>query len=74
MMFNFFKKTPLKVVHANELENLLESLKVREKVEHGKVKCVSCGKTLELESIGAISPQNGFIKFTCENTNCLSKA
>ena len=67
------KDSKLNVVHDDDLETLLKSLKVYDDVISGKKKCLFCESVITMENIDSIVPQNKEVQFTCDNIECHSK-
>lgn len=64
------KDNKMKVVHDNDLEQLLKSLNVYEGVFHSDYKCLFCNRIITLENIDSIVPYERSIQFTCDNPEC----
>jgi hypothetical protein len=64
------KKT-LQLVHDNELETLLASLGLEEKINESKLKCKFCKEAVTSESIHSIFPEAGSIKVVCDKVECI---
>ena len=71
--FTKLKKQKVNFVYDSDLETLLKSLEVKNRVDSGKVKCFTCKETITFENIGAIIKINGQIEFICQNPVCISK-
>jgi hypothetical protein len=56
------------------LPQLLVRLKVYDDIVNGKMKCRICGRTLTLDTIGAIGMLNGELILVCDKLSCISKA
>ena len=67
------KNNQLNVVHDNDLENLLKSLNVFDAVIKGQKECLFCKKTITVENIASIVPQESIIEFTCDNIKCQAR-
>jgi hypothetical protein len=67
------KKGTLKAVHDYDLEPLLHSLGLYEKVQGGECFCDVCGEKVTMENIQCIYPQDGEIKFCCSASFCYKK-
>lgn len=62
---------PLKAVHDDSLVEYLESLGVRSRVEAGREKCAFCGDVITYDSLHALFPDSGQIKFACSKADCV---
>jgi hypothetical protein len=67
-----FQREVIKAVHDNDLEDFLSSIGILEDIISGKYQCVNCKKTITLNSIGAIYPENNRINVICDMHSCLS--
>lgn len=65
-------KTSIAAVHDDDLKKFLESLGVLGDVTNGKAKCKFCRDVLTLESLAAVFPESGDVKFVCDKPGCLS--
>lgn len=66
------KDNHLQAVHDDDLNALLSSLGVYEKVCDGQYACPFCKKKITFENLGAIIPINGKIAFSCNSQACLN--
>lgn len=67
---NIVKNNTIKVVHDDDLEQLLKSLNIYDDVKNGKCRCVYCNSVITLDNIDAILPFEGKVRFTCDNKEC----
>lgn len=65
------EKETLKTLHEQDLERYLEKLGVLSSVNDGSAKCKFCGDTLRLDSIHALFPESGQVKFVCNKPACI---
>jgi hypothetical protein len=68
------EKPEILAVHKQKLERFLTELGLWEPFSKGEFKCVVCGKTITIDSIGVIIPSGENIVFCCSNPDCLLKA
>jgi len=64
----------IKAVHKNDLEEMLIGLEMLENVKEGRINCKFCGKTITLENLGCLYPQNNEVVFSCNDIECFMKA
>ena len=64
------KDNQMKVVHDDDLCNLLRSLDVYEDVINGRYKCLFCGNTITIDNIDSIVPYEKTVQFTCDESSC----
>lgn len=67
---NIMKNNKMKAVHDNDLENLLQSLRVYDNVINGKCNCLFCGSVITLDNIDSIVPYENKVQFTCDKQEC----
>lgn len=67
------KANKMKVVHDNDLENLLRSLKVFDDVVNGNCNCLFCDEKVTLDNIDSIVPYDESVQFTCDRAECHEK-
>lgn len=67
---NVVKDNQMKVVHDDDLCNLLRSLNVYEDVINQKYKCLFCGNTITIDNINSIVPHEQAVQFTCDAPKC----
>lgn len=66
------KRAEVKAVWESELEPLLRSLSIWEPLLLGELTCAWCGRTVDLENLGAIIPQQDKVKVVCDHAPCIS--
>lgn len=64
-------KTKLKVVHDNDLEELIDSLGLSAKLKAGELKCPFCKDIITIENLHSLFPDSGAIKLTCSRPECV---
>lgn len=64
-------KEELQAVHDKDLEKLLESLGILEKLKKGELRCKFCKEIVTLDNLHSIFPEAGAIKVICENVICV---
>jgi len=65
------KRIEVKAVWDSQLQHLLENLGVLEPLLSGKLKCAQCGRTVDLDNLGAIIPQKDEVIVVCDDTPCM---
>ena len=65
------KRIEVKAVWNTELEQLLSSLGILESLLLGELTCANCGRTIDLDNLGAIVPQKDNIVLACDDTPCI---
>ena len=63
----------MKAVAADDMTTLLQSLDVYDEILEGLHSCIFCEQAISEDNIGAIVPDNGEIKFCCNNAKCTLK-
>lgn len=72
-IFSNKSKHAIKAVEDQDLEKYLNSLGVLEEIKKGEVLCQYCGNKITIESLEAIVPRDGSVKFVCRNKNCMNQ-
>lgn len=67
------KDNSIKAVYDADLEALLTSLGVIDDVKAGKLHCVFCGNTINLDNLDGIIPHNNEVVFSCNAPACRLK-
>lgn len=70
-LFRRIKREKIKAVYDDDLESLLKSLNILEKVNDGEYKCTICDCTITLLNIGIIKKEKGDIIILCNKVNCI---
>lgn len=66
-------KSEIKTIHEEQLETLLENLKVLENIKAGKLKCKFTGTVITLENIHSLFPESGDIKFVSNSPDAIKQ-
>jgi hypothetical protein len=61
------------VVHDDHLAELLSSLGLERRFSEGKLLCKFCKEPVDFDTLGAIIPEAGSIKLTCDRPKCVAK-
>jgi hypothetical protein len=67
------EKPEILAVHKRKLEQFLRELELWEPFSKGEFRCVTCGKTITVDNVGAIIPSGENIVFCCSSHDCLFK-
>lgn len=65
------KRIEVKAVWDSELEQLLGNLGILESLLLGELTCAHCGRTVDLDNLGAIIPQEDKVIIVCDYTPCI---
>lgn len=65
------KRIEIKAVWDSQLKHLLENLGILEPLLLGKFKCTRCGRTVDLDNLGAIIPYKDEVTVVCDDTLCI---
>lgn len=68
-LFLNFRRSRIKFVYETDLEELLNSLNIREQL--GNSKCIICDDLINIENLGALQKRRGKIEFICNKPVCL---
>jgi len=68
------KKERMKVIHDNDLEQVLKDLGIYEDIVAQRKKCKFCEHIIDLDNLQGLFPESGDIKFCCDTPECLEKA
>jgi hypothetical protein len=68
------REVRLPAISEEDLPDLLKRLEIYEEVLAGRYHCYICGKTLSLDTIGAVGILNGKPILVCDNPACIGKA
>lgn len=60
----------IKAVHPEDIEKYLEGLGILQDVKLGKFTCGGCGKSITLDNIMCIYPEDEKIQFCCDDPKC----
>ena len=61
----------INAVHERDLDNLLQRLGVKEKLDKGECHCKFCGLVITRENLYSILPESGGINFACDKPMCV---
>lgn len=61
-------------VHDVDLKEALFKLGIYEEIYKGKVSCMICEETVNLDNLGALMRVNGKVKAICDKPSCFSIA
>jgi hypothetical protein len=67
------KKTKIRAVHDNDLEQLLSSLGILQQIKGGRCSCLICGSPISLINLGAVLPIEEDFGFICDLPSCIAK-
>jgi hypothetical protein len=70
---SIMKNGTVKMVHDDDLVNLLKSLGVYNEVASGKFRCLYCGQIITIDNLNSIVPFEQQIGFTCDARDCQEK-
>lgn len=65
-------RATISAVHDDDLVGFLSGLGVLSDVRYGKAKCKFCREVVDLDSLAAVFPESGDVKFICDKPRCLS--
>lgn len=65
------KRLDVKAVWDSDLEVLLKNLGILEQLLLGEENCSVCGRTVDLENLGAIIPRGDQPAVTCDDASCV---
>ena len=63
----------LKVVHDDELMDLLEKLHIKQDIENKKIKCKFCKGVITFDNLHSLFSESGEIKIVCESPRCIKQ-
>lgn len=61
----------LNAIHDNELTELIENLRLTEKLKNGLLKCKFTGTTITFNNLYSIFPESGDIKLVCDTPEAI---
>lgn len=61
----------MKAVYDQDLEQILASLGILDKLIAGELSCVICGCQVDLDNLGAIFSDGSEIRVCCDNDRCV---
>ena len=65
------KRLELSAVWDDDLQELLGSLGVLQDVTLGNARCVVCGRTVDIDNLGAVMPTPQSTDFSCDDAYCV---
>jgi len=65
------KRVEVKAVYDQDLERVLANLGILDKLIAGELNCAVCGCQVDLDSLGAIFPDDDNIGVSCDNDRCI---
>jgi len=65
------KRIEIKAVWDSQLKHLLENLGILEPLLLGRLTCARCGRTVDLDNLGAIVPYKDKVIVVCGDTPCI---
>jgi len=68
-----FIRTHIKVVHEEDLQRLLKSLRIYGEIEQGNFTCMCCNEVITFDNLWGLLRRDGIIHVICSNAECISK-
>jgi len=68
------KRATVRAVWDSDLETLLNSLGILDRLLAGDFRCAICDQPVELENLGALVSSEGALRVTCDSTACIRAA
>lgn len=65
------KRVEVKAIYDQDLEHVLASLGILDKLVEGELNCVVCGCQVDLDNLGTIFPEGDEIGVSCDNDRCI---
>ena len=65
------KRVELKAIYDQDLERILGSLGILDKLIEGDLSCAACGCQVDLDNLGSIFPNGDEIGVSCDNERCV---
>lgn len=65
------KRVRLKAVWDSDLQPLLKNLGVLEPLIAGEFPCAVCGRSVDIDNLGAVVLQGQTVKVTCVEASCI---
>jgi len=66
-------KKELKAIHNDDLIELLNKLKLMDKLKNGELKCKFTETIITLDNLHSIFPESGSIKIVCNSPEAIKK-
>jgi hypothetical protein len=61
----------IEAVHDDDLDGLLEALRIKTRLERGELLCSSCRLPVTRENLNTIFASSGVVKVSCDRPTCL---
>ena len=68
-----FHRTKIRVVHEDDLKELISSLGISEDILDGKTRCTCCNESISFDNLWGILVKGESFLFICSNPDCLSE-
>ena len=65
------KRVEMKAVYDRDLENVLGSLGILDKLVERELNCAVCGSQVDQDNLGPIFPEDDEIRVSCDNGRCI---
>ena len=65
------KRVEVKAVYEQDLEQVLATLGILDKLIAGEISCIVCGCRVDLDNLGTIFPSEDEIGVSCDNDRCV---
>ncbi len=62
------------VVHEDDVETLLRSLNLWDRINTGRIRCCSCNEVITPDTFGCVYPHQGKIRVCCSALSCYQEA
>ena len=72
-MFNKIPTQSIHAVHDDDLEKVLERLKLLKDFQSGQISCKFCKIVITPKNLYSLFPQSGSVKFVCEKETCVKE-
>ena len=61
----------IQAVHSDDIETYLQELGVLDAVQKGACVCAVCRRSVTLDNIACLYPENGEVQFICSDPRCV---
>ena len=65
------KRVEVKAIYDQDLEQVLASIGILDKLIAGELNCAVCGCQVDLDNLGTIFPDNDEIGVSCDKDRCI---
>ena len=65
--------SPLRAVYDDDLDTLLDNLKISRDLEAGRLRCRVCGASVTRDNLLALVPDSGAVTLICTKPACLKR-